>query len=224
MHNCIIENRELTDSQLVAIARQGQHSAFDELVRRHRQRCVDLASFFLRNRGDAEDQVQIALLKAYEHLDQFQGEAEFATWLARIVANECLMLMRSRRRARFLYLDEIPSAPKAVPIQLSDAGPDPEGELAYQQLTSVVRQEINRIPSLLRKVMLLRDVQGLPMVEVADQLGISVPAAKSRLVRARTELRSRMSKHCRVSLRGSALSKSAAPLYFVGRCRAVQAA
>ena len=218
------ELARLTDAQLVEMARQKVQAAYDELVRRHRQKCVDLASFFLRNRGDAEDQVQIGLFKAYEHLDQYQGEAEFSTWLARIVANECLMLMRSRRRARFLYLDEVPTTPKAVPVQLSATGPDPEGEFAFQQLTQVVRQEINRIPSLLRNVMLLRDVQGLPMAEVACQLGISVPAAKSRLVRARLELRLRMNRHCRGITRVSPFSRSAAPLHQVGRCRAFQAA
>jgi RNA polymerase sigma-70 factor (ECF subfamily) len=211
------EIRKLTDAQLVEVSRQGDQAGFDELVRRHRQRCVDLAGSFLRNHGDAEDQVQIALTKAYEHLDQYQGDAEFSTWLARIVANQCLMLMRGRRRARFLYLDEVPDEPKTAPIQLSAPGSDPEGELAFQQLIQVLKQELNRIPRLLRNVMLLRDVQELPVVDVARQLGISVPAAKSRLVRARTELRSRMNRHYQGITHTSPLSRSAAPLDRVGR-------
>ena len=205
------------DSELVSLAREGYQEAFGELVRRHQQKCVDLASYYLRNRGDAEDQAQIAFLKAYRQLDQYQGEAEFATWLSRIVANQCLMLMRVQRRTRFLYLDEASPDIKALPIQLAAAGPDPEGELAVEQLMAALRIEIQRIPKLLRMVMLLRDVQGLPMIDVAGQLGITVSAAKSRLVRARAELRLRMVRHCERDHCSPALSRSAVPLNRVTR-------
>jgi RNA polymerase sigma-70 factor (ECF subfamily) len=206
-----------SDPDLVELARRGDQEAFGELVQRHRQKCVDLACYYLRNRGEAEDEAQNAFMKAYQHLDQYHGEAEFGTWLARIVANQCLMLMRVQRRARFLYLDEMQTEAKAVPVELPASGPDPEGELAFLQLLSVLRVEIRRIPPLLRKVMLLRDVQGLPMVDVACELGITVSAAKSRLVRARSELRSRMMKHWGRANDSSALSRSAAPLSRVGR-------
>lgn len=186
----------MTDQDLVELARQGEQEAFGELAHRHRQKCVDVACCYLRNWGDAEDQAQNALLKAYQHLDQYQGEAEFATWLARIVANECLMLMRTQRRARFLYLDETPPEPKAVCVQLPASGPDPEGAAAFQQFVEVLRMEIRRVPQLLRNVMLLHEVEGLSMMDVADRLGITVAAAKSRLVRARAELRFRMNRHC----------------------------
>jgi RNA polymerase sigma-70 factor (ECF subfamily) len=204
-----------SDPDLVELARRGDPDAFGELVERHRQKCVDLACYYLRNRGEAEDQAQNAFLKAYQHLDQYQGEAEFSTWLARIVANQCLMLMRVQRRARFLYLDETPAEAKAV--ELPSVGPDPERELAFVQLLSVLKAEIRRIPPMLRRVMLLRDVQGLPMMDVALELGITVSAAKSRLVRARSELRSRMTKHWGHANDSSALSRSAAPLSRVGR-------
>lgn len=212
MPDAIIELSQLTDPQLVQLARDGDQNAFGELSRRHWRKCVDLGCFFLRNRGDAEDQAQNALMKAHEHLDQYQGDAEFATWLARIVANQCLMLMRVRRRARFVYLDESPAV-----IQLAASAPDPEGDLAFSQLTRVLKSEVGRIPRLMRNVMLLRDIQGLPMRDVADQLGISVSAAKSRLVRARAELRSRMTRYYDGMHKTSALSRTAAPLNRVGR-------
>jgi len=183
---------------------------------------VDLACFFLRNRGDAEDQAQNAVLKAYEHLDQYQGDAEFSTWLARIVANQCLMLMRVRRRARFIYVDELPSEPKTFPVQLAAQDPDPEGELGFVQLTQCLQMEVRRIPRLMRNVMLLRDIQGLPMRDVADQLGITVSAAKSRLVRARAELRNRMTRHYNGIRSSSALSRTAVPLNRVARHHGVQ--
>ena len=212
-----IEEVAVSDARLVELSRAGDQDAFGLLIQRHWRRCVDLGCYFLRNRVDAEDSVQNAALKAYEHLDQYQGDAEFSTWLGRIVANECLMLMRVRRRTRFVYLDEEPSQPKSLPVQLPGTGPDPEGELGYLQLTTVLRSEVMRIPPLLRNVMLLRDIKGLPVRDVALQLGITVSAVKSRLVRARAELRLRMVRHYHGGSASSALSRNAAPLNRVGR-------
>jgi RNA polymerase sigma-70 factor (ECF subfamily) len=207
---------------LVDLAREGDKDAFGELTRRHRQKCVDLATFFLRNRGDAEDEVQNAFSKAYAHLDQYQGEAEFSTWLARIVSNQCLMLMRVKRRTRYVYLDESASGQDAPPVEVPACGPDPEGEFAFRQMKVVLRTEIRRIPPMLRNVMLLRDIQELPMVDVAEKLGITVPAAKSRLLRARAELRSRLMRHTEKSGNISPLSRSAAPLNRVAHHRAIR--
>ena len=211
------EHPKLQDSELVHLSLEGDREAFGELIQRHWRKCVDVACYFLRNRDDAEDQAQNAVMRAFEHLDQYQGEAEFSTWLARIVANQCLMLMRVRRRARFVYIDEPAAGQKTVPFQLPSSAPDPEGALAYSQLTEILRSEVGRIPRLMRNVMVLRDIQGLPMSDVAGQLGITVSAAKSRLVRARTELRSRMTKHCAGLSNSSPLSRTAAPLSRVGR-------
>jgi RNA polymerase sigma-70 factor, ECF subfamily len=222
--NATIETTNLTDRQLVELARSGEREAFGELMQRHWRKCVDLACFFLRNLGDAEDQAQSAMMKAYEHLDQYHGDAEFSTWLGRIVANECLMLMRVRRRARFVYLDDSPTESKTMPVQLAGNDPDPEGELSFTQLTQVLKFEVGRIPRLMRNVMLLRDIEGLPMSDVADRLGITVSAAKSRLVRARAELRTRMTRHYRAGRTTSALSRTAVPLNRVARHCAAQAA
>ena len=100
------EAEAYSDPELVELARHGCHEAFGELVRRHWNKCLKVAASYLRSATDAEDQIQNACLKAYEHLDQYQGQAEFATWLGRIVANQCLMAMRMGRRIRFLYLDD----------------------------------------------------------------------------------------------------------------------
>ena len=183
------------DSELVELARQGNHDAFGELIRRHWSRCVKLSGSYLRNPSEAEDQAQNACLKAYEHLYQYSGEAEFATWLGRIVANECLMSLRVVRRVQFLFLDNSSAESRSMPVQLADTAPNPEHELGALQMTGAVRSEIRHMPPLLRKVMLLRDIDGLAMEDVAQQLGITVSAAKSRLVRARMELRSRMVRH-----------------------------
>ena len=207
----------MTDAELVALSRNENQNAFGELTQRHWLKCVSVGCFYLRNRVDAEDCVQNAFLKAFEHLDQFHGVAQFSAWLSRIVANECLMLMRVGRRTRFVYIDESPSDLTAAPFELPGTGPDPEGDLGYSQLTEALRTEVMRIPPLLRNVMLLRDIQGIPLRDVADQLGITVAAAKSRLVRARAELRVRMMHRCGSGRGYLPLSRTAVPLDRVSR-------
>jgi len=186
----------LTDLELLASARDGSREAFGQLVQRHYRTCVNIAAFMLRDRAEAEDEVQQACWKAFEHLDQYLGEAEFSTWLLRIVVNECLMLMRVRKRVRFLYLDGDQRPEQSRPMELPSATPDPEQDFVKQEMIDVLKREIRRIPPLLRNVILLRDVEELPMPDVAERLGITVPAAKSRLLRARTELRERVMQRC----------------------------
>lgn len=191
-----IENGGYTDTDLVGLARKGDSQAFGELVRRHHQWCVGLASGILRNRGEAEDQAQNAYWNAFQHLEQFHGESEFSTWLARIVVNQCLMFIRAARRVRYLHLDAGIPGSTGGSIDLPSSTPDPEGEVGRRQVSQVLEREIRCIPALLRNVVLLRDVEELPITEVADRLGITVSAAKSRLLRARFELRQRVLRHC----------------------------
>lgn len=179
---------------LVAAARCGDVRAFGELVERHRSACLKRAMLMIRNRSDAEDEVQNAFWKAFQRLDQFRGEGSFAAWLSRIVENQCLMRIREERNSRFVYLDE--STESNVRMELVGQIADPEDQLGLDEVVSLLRREVSRIPPLLRNVMLLRDLDQLSMPEVALRLGLSVPAAKSRLMRARMELRCRITKHC----------------------------
>lgn len=183
-----------SEGDLVAAARLGDVRAFGDLIERHRNICLKRAMLMMRNRSDAEDEVQNAFWKAFQRLDQFRGEGTFGAWLSRIVENQCLMRIREERNLRFVYLDE--STESNVRIELVGQVADPEDECGLDEVVSLLRREISRIPPLLRKVMLLRDLDQLSMDEVAFQLGLSVPAAKSRLARARTELKSRVMKHC----------------------------
>ena len=185
----------LTDDDLVMMAQGGDNEAFTELIERHQPTCKRLAFSVLKDKQDAEDEVQNALWKAYEHIGQFQRDAKFSTWLSRIVLNQCLMRLRKDKRARFLYLDEGVAGEEVSRLDLPDLGEGPEEILANSEISEALRTEIQRIPPLMRDVVLLRDVQELPMQDVAQKLGISVAAAKSRLLRARLELRGRMEKH-----------------------------
>jgi len=187
-------NAAASEQDLIALARQGDATAFGELIKRHYKMCVKRAASFIRNPTDAEDEVQNACWKAFERLAQFRGDGSFSAWLSRIVENQCLMRIREDRRTRFLYLDD--STDANVRAELIAQVPGPEDELGDQQVEGLLKREISRIPPLLRNVMMLSDVERLPMPDVAARLGLSVPAAKSRLGRARVELRERLKKYC----------------------------
>jgi RNA polymerase sigma-70 factor (ECF subfamily) len=194
------------EDELVQLAKQGDTHAFEELFRQHYSACLKRARWMIRNRSDAEDEVQNACWKAFQRLDQFRGEGTFSAWLSRIVENQCLMRIREERQLRFLHLDE--ASESNIRIELVAQMMDPEDELGDQQIDRLLRREISRIPPLLRNVMLLYDVEELPMPEVAARLGLSVPAAKSRLMRARVEMRARLSKHCGQRGHGSLTRKA----------------
>ncbi len=187
--------RELADDNLVRMCQKGDNIAFDELMKRHQNSVMKIALSIVRDKQDAEDEVQNAFWKAYEHINQFQRHAKFSTWLTRIVVNQCLMRLRQARRAKFAYIDDVQPAEDISPLELRDVRQSPEESLGRSEVAQVLEKEIRRTPPLLRNVFLLRDVQERSMAEVAESLGISVAAAKSRLLRARTELKSRMGRH-----------------------------
>lgn len=196
---CRMQNQKLycsiADDRLVGLCQKGEDGAFAELMSRHQTAAMKLALSILRDKQDAEDEVQNSFWKAYEHIAQFQQDAKFSTWFTRIVVNQCLMRLRKARRAKFYYLDDRQVGDESATMELKDNSHSPEQTLGQMEVSHVLHAEIQRIPPLLRHVFLLRDVQQKPMPEVAELLGISVAAAKSRLLRARAELRNRMKRH-----------------------------
>ncbi len=184
------------DEQLVRLSQEGRRDAFSELTRRNYGLSLKLAISILHDREEAEDEVQNAYWKAFQHIDQFHIDAKFSTWMTRIVVNQCLMRLRKVRRARFLYIDDVQIGEDRGTLELVDNERSPESLLGSKELAAVLQSEIRRIPPLLRRVFMLRDVDQLPMPEVAEKLGITVAAAKSRLLRARAELKVRLEKHC----------------------------
>lgn len=185
----------LSDDELVARARQGCNEAFSELVRRNANASKKLAASVLRDVDAAEDAVQDAWSKAWQHVANFHGDSKFSTWFTRIVLNQCLMRLRSQRRRPVMQLEE-PSPDSERPgMIVADEGPGPEDQLSSNEIRSVVRNEVALMPPLLRDPLIMRDLEELPIEEVAQRLEISVPAVKSRLLRARSELRKRLEKH-----------------------------
>lgn len=183
------------DASLVEHARQGSHDAYTELVNRHYGSSLKLARSILRDREDAEDEVQNAYTKMFLNLGKFEGNSRFSTWLNRIVVNQCLMRLRSLRRAKFAYIDD--SGEEDGPrMELRDHADNPETAFSRAEISGVLREELNRIPMLLREPLLLRESGRLSLAEVAEELAISEAAAKSRLLRARRELKARLIRHC----------------------------
>ena len=187
--------RAEADDELVGQAVAGDDSAFSELVERHRVANFKLAFSILRDRSDAEDEVQNATWKAYSHLNQFNFEAKFSTWMSRIVVNQCLMRLRKDRRARFLYIDDVRIGEEKATLELRDPAATPEANLGKCEVSRILREEVNRMPPLLKRVFWMREIEERPMPDVAESLGISLAAAKSRLLRARQELKERLKKH-----------------------------
>jgi len=184
------------ESVLVEAARSGDIGAFESLVRRYDRSVFRIAQHITQNREDAEDVVQDAFLKAYQNLGQFQGQSKFYTWLVRIAVNEALMRLRRRRPERMVSIDEdIKTEEDSMPREIADWSPNPEQLYTQSELKDLLGKTIQGLPPSFRTVFVLRDVEGLSTEETASALELSVPAVKSRLLRARLQLRERLNKY-----------------------------
>jgi len=190
------ENEQHPDVALVERVRGGDVSAYDELVRKYERQVFRIAQRITQNREDAEDVTQDAFVKGFEKLDQFQGNSKFYTWLVRIAVNESLMRLRKRRTGRMVSIDEdVQTDEGSVPRDLADWAPDPEQNYSQAELNKILEKTIKGLPPGFRVVFELRDVQGLSTEETAEALGLSIPAVKSRLLRARLQLRERLTRY-----------------------------
>ena len=184
------------ESILVDAARAGDIRAFESLVRRYDRNVFRIAQHITQNREDAEDVVQDAFLKAYQNLGQFQGQSKFYTWLVRIAVNEALMRLRRRRPERMVSIDEdVRTEDDSMPREIADWSPNPEQLYTQSELKDILGKTIQGLPPSFRTVFVLRDVEGLSTEETASALELSVPAVKSRLLRARLQLRERLNKY-----------------------------
>ena len=179
--------QELGDlTELVAAARNGDHPAFEELVRVTYADTYTLAYRLTGDEEDARDVVQESYLRAFRGLKRFRGDAQFTTWLYRITANCASTQLGRRSRHRHEELDD--DAP------LADERPeiDPELRASAESDRERVSAALLALPPRLRAVVVLRDVYDLPHEAIAEELGISEAAAKVRLHRARRKLRERL--------------------------------
>ena len=176
----------LSDEEVVRRVLEGEGALFEILMRRYNQRLYRVARFILREDAEAEDVMQDAYVRAYQHLDQFAGRARFSTWLTRIAIHEALA--RANRGRRFEGLDEN-GEPAEDAGSFSSGVRDPEQEMVASETRAMLEAAILCLPAAYRTVLMLRDIEELNTAETAQALDLSEENVKVRLHRARALLR-----------------------------------
>lgn len=198
--------KEMTDAGLVSAAKSGDAFAFFELSRRHSNQILWRAYRIVKNRQDAEDVRQESLIKAFIHLKDFEERASFSSWLTRIAINSALMYVRKKRRYIETSIDVMTNDYEAGhPWEPKDPAESPESRCARREREALLKGAIQGLPPKLREIVQLCHRDDHSLEEIALLLRISVPAAKSRLARARKALHA--------SLRGAKLKQPAAVGY-----------
>lgn len=179
---------DLSDSDAVARARNGDHDAFRTLVERYQGRAYRLAARLLGDPELARDAVQEGFLKAYGSLDRFEGRSGFYTWLYRLVFNLCIDMKRRDRSNRHVEWDD-EVARQAASGSTGAAMPEPGADLSRSELRESLSRAIGQLPEDARRTLLLREVDGLSYAEIARALGIPKGTVMSRLHHARRRVR-----------------------------------
>lgn len=185
---------DLPECELVRLAKSGDDLAFAELMARTTDICLRVATRILGNSEDARDEVQVSFWLAYSKLALFTYQSRFSTWLVRIVINRCLMRLRVRQRTP-VCSNEVPSRNGEWYVCDGVTHQTPEFYLGRKEVIAVVQQELRRMPTLLRRPVQMHYLERLPVKDVANELGLTIAAAKSRLHRGHLYLRERMLKH-----------------------------
>ncbi len=181
----------VSESRLIAKARRGNHEAFTELVQKHSGKIYGVSLRMLKNREDAEDNVQNVLVKAYNNIGRFEGQSQFSTWLFRITINEALMKLRRHKPERFVNASD-PGGDNSTFTnypEIEDHRQNHEREYINRELAAKALQCLN--PSL-RNTFVLQKAEGWTNRELARAMGITVETVKSRVFRARTRSRRRL--------------------------------
>jgi RNA polymerase sigma-70 factor, ECF subfamily len=175
----------LSDDEIVRRVRAGETSLFEILMRRYNPRLYRVARSILGNEAEAEDVMQEAYVRAFEHLDQFAGRALFSTWLTKIVVNEATA--RRRRSLRYQALGSRVGAASLSPSRARFVGA--EFRLFAGELRALLDRAVDALPPDYRAVFVLREVEEMDTAETADALGVSQEVVRTRLMRARVTLR-----------------------------------
>ncbi|PYN99468.1 MAG: RNA polymerase subunit sigma-24 [Candidatus Rokuibacteriota bacterium] len=187
------------DADLVAALRRESADAMDQLVERYADRVYRLATRITGSREDAEEVVQDALWTVGRKINTFKGDSAFGSWLYRIAANAAYMKLRARRgKNREIALDEVMPALDSGGIHfepVDDWSPRVDDRALQSELRSVLESAIGDLPPDYRTALVLHDLEGVSNPDIADTLGISLPAVKSRVHRSRLFLRKRLSEY-----------------------------
>lgn len=183
------------EAELVSKAKAGDSGAFSTLVEHYERRVFRMAKQITQNEEDAEDVLQETFMKAYSHLDDFQGNSKFYTWLVRISVNEALMKLRKRRSDKTVPLDDpIDTGEDVVVREIAVWEDNPEQRYSREELGQILNEAIESLKPAYRTVFVLRDIEELSIEETSEALGLSISAVKSRLLRARLQLREKLTR------------------------------
>ena len=189
-----IATQSAADIDLVHSAKQGEIAAFEELMKRHMKQVFAIAYQMTRSREDAEDITQETFLKACCHLKDFHEKAQFTTWVTRIAVNTALTKLRQSSLVQIGSKEEPFWEPTGTAEEVVDWSPSPEEIYSRSQLSERLRGALEGLPLIYSTVFVLRDVYGFSIVETAAALQLSVPTIKTRLLRARLQLRESLSR------------------------------
>jgi len=178
-----------SDESLVETAQNGGHWAYVELCGRYRKSIFCIVQRITKNSHDTEDVLQDAWMRGFLHIRTFDGRAAFSTWLTRIAINSALMMLRKRRWHLETSLDDQKDSEVSGRLEMTEPSNGPEATLLRKERLLLVRQAIDGLQPSLRRVAQLRQSTDGSLKEMATLTGISVPATKSRLTRARLALR-----------------------------------
>lgn len=196
------------DATLVRATQSGDDSAFAALVGRYDRKLFRIAQRITHNREDSQDIVQETFLCAFRHLSEFRGDAQFSTWLIRIVVNQSLMKLRKQPATREVSLDEdFGMDGDRQLLEIADWAPNPERLYWGSELRDILATEFRKLQPRLRAIFVLRDLEGLSIIQTAEVLGLSHASVKSMLFRARLKLRTRLSKYFTKRKDSSCLAK-----------------
>jgi len=185
------------DAMLIEAVRRGEVAAFEPLVRRHEQKIVRVARRITGNHEDAEDVAQDTLLQAFKHLGSFRGDSRFSTWLTRIAVNMALMKVRSRKIQVMSFDNGAETGNGQVVREIQDKKPTVEQQCLRQELQFILVEMIGQLGPRYRTVFHLRNMEDLSIAETAEILGLSASVVKSRLMRARLQLRKSLNRRLR---------------------------
>ena len=187
-----LECGAMDEDLLIRAAQTGQEWAFVELCARNSKRVFNTIYGVTKNREDAEDALQDSMMRAFLHLKQFDGRSSFATWFTRIGINSALMILRKRRIRLETSMDTTEDGETWQTWQIADCAPDPEKRYVGNEMSMHLNKAICRLPNSLRSVIERGQLEGHSMKQIARNAGISIPATKSRLARAKVALRKSM--------------------------------
>jgi RNA polymerase sigma-70 factor (ECF subfamily) len=178
---------QLSDEEVVARVLAGETGMFEIVMRGHNQRLYRVARAILRNDGEAEDVMQDAYVRAYEHLDQYAGRAKFSTWLTRVAVHEALA--RQHRGNRYQELKPTSEREGDPMDRFASLAPDPEQQASNSEIRTLLEEAVERLPDAYRTIFMLRDVEDMSTTDTAEVLEITEDNVKVRLHRARALLR-----------------------------------